>query len=191
MLTRRQGAPSTGTSGPTPCAAATKAAEAYGSYTADQLASYYDMTPLYALGDFGQGVHIALVEIDEDLPTDIAAYQSCYGTSTAVDYIRVDGGAGPDPTFGASGGGEAALDIEDVIGLAPRATIDVYQGPISADTSQILDIYSAIVNADTDKVVSTGWGQCEPDSDPALLSAGAQPLLPGSDSGSDGLCSCR
>ena len=160
-----------GTSGPTPCAAATKAAEAYGSYTADQLASYYDMTPLYALGDFGQGVHIALVEIDEDLPTDIAAYQSCYGTSTTVDYIRVDGGAGPDPTFGASGGGEAALDIEDVIGLAPRATIDVYQGPISADTSQILDIYSAIVNADTDQVVSTGWGQCEPDSDPALLSA--------------------
>jgi subtilase family serine protease len=88
-----------------------------------------------------------------------------------VKYIPVDGGAGPDPTFGRSGGGESALDIEDVIGLAPRATIDVYQGPLNAGTSQILDIYSAIVNADTDQVVSTGWGQCEPDSDPALISA--------------------
>ena len=75
----RQGSPSTGRRpGPTPCAAATKVAEAYGSYTADQLASYYDMTPLYALGDFGQGVHVALVEIEQDSPTDIAAYQSCY-----------------------------------------------------------------------------------------------------------------
>ena len=157
--------------GPTPCTAATKAAEAYGSYTANQLASYYDMTPLYALGDFGQGVHIALVEIEQDSLTDIASYQSCYGTSATVSYIPVDGGAGPDPKFGASGGGESALDIEDVIGLAPRASIDVYQGPLSAGTSQILDVYSAIVNADADQVVSTGWGLCEPDSDPALISA--------------------
>ena len=62
-----------------------------------------------------------------------------------MNYIPVDGGAGPDPNYGASGSGEAALDIEDVIGLAPKATIDVYQGPINADTSEILDVYSAIV----------------------------------------------
>jgi len=158
-------------SGPTPCAAATTVAQNYGSFTANQFATYYHMTPLYAQGDFGQGVHIALVELEDDSPTDIAAYQSCYGTHTVVNYIPVDGGTSPDHTYGRSGTGEAALDIEDVIGIAPEATIDVYQGPQDADTSQILDVYSAILNADTDPVVSTGWGGCEPDADPALLSA--------------------
>jgi len=157
--------------GPTPCAAATAVANHYGSYTADQLASHYDMAPLYAHSDFGQGVHVALVEFEQDSPKDIAAYQACYGTNAAVNYMPVDGGAGSDPNYGASGRGEAALDIEDIIGLAPRATIDVYQGPTSSDTSAVLDVYSAIVNSDTDQVVSTGWGECEPDSDPALLSA--------------------
>ncbi len=159
------------TTGPRPCAAAAFVADTYGSYTADRLASYYDMTPLYALGDFGQGVHVALVELEQDSSTDIAAYQSCYGTNTTVNYIPVDGGAGPDPNYGASGSGEAALDIEDVIGLAPKATIDVYQGPTNTDSSETLDVYSAIVNADADQVVSTGWGECEPDSDPALVDA--------------------
>ena len=157
--------------GPTPCAAATAVANDYGSYTADQLASHYDMAPLYAHSDFGQGVHVALVEFEQDSSKDIAAYQTCYGTNAAVNYMPVDGGAGSDPKYGASGSGEAALDIEDIIGLAPRATIDVYQGPTSSDTSAVLDVYSAIVNSDTDQVVSTGWGECEPDSDPALLSA--------------------
>jgi len=158
-------------SGPTPCAAATTVAQNYGSFTANQFATYYHMTPLYAQGDTGQGVHIALVELEDDSPTDIAAYQSCYGTHTVVNYIPVDGGTSPDHTYGRSGTGEAALDIEDVIGIAPEATIDVYQGLQDADTSQILDVYSAILNADTDPVVSTGWGGCEPDADPALLSA--------------------
>ncbi len=156
---------------PTPCAAATRVAEAYGGYTADQLASEYDVTPLYALGDFGQGVHIALVELETDSPKDIAAYQSCYGTNATVNYIPVAGGTGPDPVYGAYGSGEAALDIENVIGFAPKATIDVYQAPLNSGTSQMLDVYSAIVNADTDQVVSTGWGYCEQDSDPALTSA--------------------
>ena len=159
------------TAGPTPCAPATAAASADGSYTADQMAAYYDMTPLYAAGDFGQGVHIAVAEFEPDLPTDIAAYQSCYGTSATVNYVPVDGGTGPDPSYGASGSGEAALDIENIIGLAPKATIDVYQGPFNSGTSGLLDLYSAIVNADTDQVVSTGWGECELDIDPALASA--------------------
>jgi subtilase family serine protease len=159
------------TQGPTPCAAATAAARTYGSYTANELATYYDMTPLYAESDFGQGVHVAMVELEVDSPTDIASYQSCYGTHAVVNYIPIDGGATPDRHYGQYGSSEAALDIEDVIGLAPEAAIDVYQGPDSSDTSQILDVWSAIMDADTDEIVSTGWGGCEPDSDPALLEA--------------------
>jgi hypothetical protein len=146
------------TAGPTPCATATTAADTYGSYTADQLASYYGFDPLYSLDDFGQGVNVALVEQEPELPSDIAAYQACYGTNATVNYIPVDGGVGSG-----AGTGEAALDIEDVIGLAPEATIDVYQDPND------FDAFSAIVNADTDQVVSTSWGLCELDEGIAVV----------------------
>jgi hypothetical protein len=115
------------------------------------------MTPLYSLGDQGQGVKVALAEFEPDLPSDIAAYQACYGTNATVNYTAVDGGAGTG-----AGSDEAALDIEDVIGLAPQATVDVYQAP-TPDVSGIYDVYSTIVADDTDQVVSTSWGGCELD----------------------------
>jgi len=134
------------------------------SFTADQLASYYGMTPLYSLGDFGQGVHIAIAEFEPNLPSDIAAYQACYGTSTTVNYIGVDGGVSTGPGTDS----EAAMDIEDVIGLAPQAIIDVYQAP-SPSNADVLDLYSQIVNPPPgvapDPVVSTSWGECELDQD--------------------------
>jgi hypothetical protein len=150
------------TAGPTPCPAASGVGE-YGSYTADQLASYYGMTPLYSLGDFGQGVNVALVEFESNLPSDIATYQACYGTNATVNYIPVDGG-----DVAGAGLGEAALDIEDVIGLAPEATIDVYQEP-NLGSQDTLDVYAKIMDSDTDQVVSTSWGLCELDSDPSLI----------------------
>ncbi len=149
-------APHQATAGPTPCAAASVANQ-YGSLTADQLASYYGFDPLYSSGDLGQGVNVALVEFEPDLATDIAAYQACYGTDATVNYIPVDGGAGSG-----AGTGEAALDIENVIGLAPEATVDVYQQP-NGGTQSTWEAYSAVVNADADQVVSTSWGLCEPE----------------------------
>jgi hypothetical protein len=155
------------TAGPTPCSEAADAASSAGSYTADQLASYYGTTPLYSLGDFGQGVNVALVEFETEptASTDIAAYQECYGADATVNYIPVDGGATGDPSD--SEGIEMALDIEDVIGLAPEATIDVYQGP----SGSTYDMYSDIVDGDSDQVVSTSWGECELDSNASLLSS--------------------
>ncbi len=148
------------TAGPQPCSSAQSISSHDGAYTANQLAAHYGMSPLYSRGDLGQGVHVALVEFEPNLSSDISAYESCYGISTAVNYIHVDGGAGTG-----AGSGEAALDIEDVAGLAPDATIDVYQAPNS--TTGSYDDYQDIVTADTDKVVSTSWGLCEDYSDEA------------------------
>ena len=78
----------------------------------------------YEEGDYGQGIRIGVAELEPNLTSDIAAYKSCYGLSTKVNYIKVDGGAGSG-----AGSGEAALDIEMLAGLAPKATIDVYQAP--------------------------------------------------------------
>ena len=140
--------------GPWPCSAASHVASTYGSLTANQLASYYAMTPMYGLGDFGQGVNVGLVELEPNSTSDIARYRSCYGLRTSVNYFSVDGGVGSGV-----GSGEAALDIEDVMGLAPRTTIDVYQAPNSDE----YDDFSAIINRDADQVVSASWGECELD----------------------------
>ncbi len=151
--------PPTVTSGPQPCAQASSQAGGAGAYTADQIASAYGFSGLYAGGDDGSGVTVAVYELESDNPADIAAYESCYGIHASVSYVPVDGGAGSG-----SGSGEAALDIENLIGLAPGANVLVYQGPNStsgAPGSGPYDTFSAIVNQDRAQVVSVSWGQCE------------------------------
>ncbi len=151
--------PYAATGGPQPCQAASAAAPGQDAFTADQIASAYGFPGLYATGDNGAGVTVAVYELESDDPSDIAAYQSCYGTHATVSYVPVDSGSGAGP-----GSGEAALDIENVIGLAPDVNILVYQGPNSnsgAPGSGPYDTFSAIINQDRARVVTVSWGQCE------------------------------
>jgi Pro-kumamolisin, activation domain/Putative Ig domain len=148
------------TGGPQPCAAASTAGSTLGGFTADQIASAYGFSGLYTSGaaggaaDEGAGQNVAILELEPYDPTDIAAYQQCYGTSAQVGNVAVDGGAGTG-----SGSGEAALDIENVIGLAPKANIAVYEGPNSG--SGPFDTFSAIISQRIAQVVTASWGQCE------------------------------
>jgi len=142
------------TGGPQPCSAATSDGSAYGSYTADQLAAAYGFNSLYGVGDLGAGTAVGLFELEPDAPADVAAYQACYGTSASVTYTKVDGGSGSG-----FGSGEAALDIEDVVGLAPKALIRVFQGPNSG--IGVYDTYNAMIGSGGPRVISTSWGLCE------------------------------
>lgn len=151
--------PHVATGGPQPCQAASSAAASQGAYTTDQIASAYSFSGLYRAGDEGQGQTIALYELEPYDPSDIGVYADCYGIHPQIANVAVDGGAGSGP-----GSGEAALDIEQVIGLAPRARVLVYEGPNSnADGpgSGPYDVLSAIVTQDAARIVSTSWGQCE------------------------------
>lgn len=153
-------APHAATGGPQPCAAARAAAPGQGAYTTDQIASAYGFSGLYQAGDEGAGQTIAVYELEPYAPGDVAAYQACYGTQTSISNVTVDGGAGSG-----AGQGEAALDIEQVIGLAPKANVLVYEGPNSnsgAPGAGPYDTYRAIVEQDRARVVTTSWGQCEP-----------------------------
>jgi hypothetical protein len=145
--------------GPQACATATTDAARADAYPDQVIADSYGFDALYAAGDEGAGTTIAVYELEPDDPADIAAFQSCYGTHTQISYIRVDGGAGRGP-----GSDEAALDIETLIGFAPKARLLVYQGP-NAQTglpgSGPYEVYSEIVNQDRAQVISVSWGQCE------------------------------
>jgi subtilase family serine protease len=137
-----------------PCSGAAQLAQSAGAHTADQIAAAYGLDALHAAGDEGRGVTVALYELEPFSPADIAAYQACYGTATPVTTTLVDGGSGSG-----AGSGEAAMDIEGVIGLAPQASIEVYEGPSSHTGAY--DTYSRIVADDTAQVISTSWGLCE------------------------------
>src|SRR5579863_4255759 len=147
------------TGGPQPCLKAAEVAPGQGAFTADQIASAYGFSGVYGTGDLGQGVTIGVYELEPNSPGDIAAYQSCYGTHTEVSYVEVDGGSGKG-----IGQGEAALDIEQLIGLAPKAKLMVYQGPNNNSDNPgtgPYDTLAAMVGQDKVQVISNSWGECE------------------------------
>jgi len=147
------------TGGPQPCQAALKVTEEFASgETADEVATAYQLSSLYQAGNFGAGQTIALFEQQAYSPFDIDTYQACYGTHASVTNIDVDGG--PTPFEVEHSDLESALDIEQIIGLAPQAHLLVYQGPIEQKVAPI-DILSRIVSDDSAKVISTSWGICE------------------------------
>ena len=141
------------------CPAARTAAANQGAYTADQIAAAYRFSDLYAGGAEGQGQTIAIFELESYDTRDISAFESCYGIGPSLANVMVDGGAGAGP-----GAGEAALDIENAMSLAPQAHYLIYEGPNSnqdAPGSGPYDTLSAIVNQDRARVISISWGECE------------------------------
>jgi subtilase family serine protease len=151
-LARAAARPHVPTGGPQPCPSAT-ALQPGGGLTADEIATAYQFSGLYGTGDLGAGQTIARFEEQPYRPTDIATYQGCYGTSTSVTNVDIAGGPGPF----AGADLESALDIEQAIGLAPKANILVYEGP---DTATV-QIISTIVSQDVAKVISSSYGLCE------------------------------
>ncbi|WP_416961388.1 S53 family peptidase [Streptomyces sp. Agncl-13] len=130
-------------------------------YSPGKLAGTYGMT---SSATVGAGQTVAVFELENVDAGSIAAYQSCVGTSTSVSTVYVDttAGAGAPATDG-SVGVESALDIDDLIGLVPGASIIDYQGPdaASATDQNVLDVYQRMVTDDQAQVISTSWGECE------------------------------
>jgi len=92
---------------------------------------------------------------------DIAPGQGAYTANeiaSAYGFSSV-GGAGTGP-----GQGEAALDIEQLIGLAPDAKLLVYQGPNNNSDNPgtgPYDTLAAMITQDKVQVITNSWGECE------------------------------
>jgi hypothetical protein len=151
-----------GGSGPQACAAVQSLSGPGpgGGWTMTQLAQVYQFDSLYQQGRTGAGQRIALYELATYNPSDIAAFQRCYGLSNPVQDVAVDGGGTDDP-FG--GNVEVTLDMEDAMAFAPAAAVSVYMGPVSGTGP--IDTYARIADDDAARTVSTSWGLCEPYSD--------------------------
>ena len=171
--------------GPTPTTGCESAIQSSGSsagaVTADQLASAYSFSSLYP-GTEGSGVTVGIYELEPFLPSDINTFKNCYSPaiSASVNGVGVDH---TSPNAGA-GQGEAALDIEMVIGMAPNVNAKVYVGPNAG--SGPLDTYAAMVNGNNPPpVISTSWGQCEAQLSAAVHRVGNDDLRTGGVPGPD------
>jgi len=142
------------TGGPQPCAAAASASQNpnIGGYTADEIQAAYNFTGLYGAGDLGAGQSVAVYELEKIKHSDLATYQSCYGTHARVSYVNTG-----HPRF--SDDEEAGLDVEQIIGLAPRVHVIVYQAPDNFNVG--VRQFNKIVSQNRARTVSVSWGLCE------------------------------
>ena len=136
---------------PAPCIGRDRAGPGGQGYTADEIAGAYGFNSFYAGGTRAPGQTSAVFEEEpyqsqrhqSSRPVTARARRSAMSTSTGDQRCH----QGPH---------EAALDIEQIIGLAPKANILVYQGPPTATSPA--DILTAMVSQDRAKVLSSSWG---------------------------------
>jgi kumamolisin len=95
---------------------------------------------------------INLVETDGSYPDDIQNYLSCIHFKGHLSFINVDGAP-------SDAEGESTLDVQMVAGLAPSASINVYQTDGNADSdtwTQVNDELQQIMNANTNNASAGG-----------------------------------
>ena len=114
--------------GPEPCRQATNEASSSGPYTADEIASAYGFSGLYAAGDFGAGETVAVFELEPFSEPDVGPTTSAISARPrawpwrrrpSLNVISVDG---PRSGLGADEDVESTLDVEEISGFVPRAT---------------------------------------------------------------------
>ncbi len=128
------------------------------------VATAYGYNTLYQKGLHGENMTINLVETDGSYPDDIQNYLSCIHFKGHLSFINVDGAP-------SDAEGESTLDVQMVAGLAPSASINVYQTDGNADSdtwTQVNDELQQIMNANTNNanagsVVSISLGIDEAD----------------------------
>jgi len=119
----------------------------------------YDFQSLLDAGHAGQADTLALIEFSNYTPSNVAAYQACYGTTVPITDVPVNGG-----TTDRSGAGEVQLDEEVAATAAPGLShIYTYIAPNDGSTGWGSLIDSIIEDQPTThtNVVSISWGDCE------------------------------
>lgn len=143
------------------CAGASQLQALGRGYQPAQFASpdAYDFQSLLDAGHAGQADALALIEFSNYTPSNVAAYQACYGTTVPITDVPVNGG-----TTDRSGAGEVQLDEEVAATAAPGLShIYTYIAPNDGSTSFGAMIDSIIQDQPVThtNVVSISWGDCE------------------------------
>jgi Pro-kumamolisin, activation domain len=120
-------------------------------------AGAYNYQALLDAGADGGGENIAFVEFSNYPVSDVNKFKTCFGLTTPVNNISVNGG-----TLDRSGTAEVDLDIEIALAAAPG--LEAAWVYIAPNTTSMAVMINQIVagQATTDvHIVSISWGLCE------------------------------
>ncbi len=121
------------------------------------IATIYDVNPLYAKGWNGSGQSLAVVGQSAILTADIDAYRSAFNLP-AINLQQVLASGSQNPGTVSGDEGESDLDIELSGGIAPNATIVfVYSEDVTTSAEYAIDQNLA-------PVISMSYGECENES---------------------------
>lgn len=132
-----------------------------GSYGVKQVATRYNLDPLYAAGYTGAGKTLGIMTFASFVNTWATTYWSSVGVTRTgtLTTVKVCPDGGSTCTISTSGSGETALDVEQSGGLAPGANVIVYEAPNSDAGS--LALYTAAITANVADTLSISWGLTE------------------------------
>jgi hypothetical protein len=140
-----------------------------GGYLPAQLGSFggYGQSRLIREGFDGAGERVAVIALSNYRPSDVAAYQSCFGLEVPVTDVPVNGG-----TAVRTGSDEVELDVETVVSSAPGLDgVDVYILKPTATMAQAVNAVVAGAPGNGVHVITDSWGVCEPALSPARVAA--------------------
>ena len=132
-------------------------------YSPQQLATHYNWP---SLTDTSQaaGVTIGIATAFTYRATDLNTFWDTYGLPRhTVVSVAIDG-------VTRRLNDETTLDIEHSGAMAPGAKIIVYSG-VNPQFPTFVDVFDKIFTDNLADVVSTSWGECEPDNPPAEIGA--------------------
>jgi subtilase family serine protease len=142
----------------------TSRGESFQAVTPGDLATIYNLNPLFAAGYTGQGQTIAVIEDTNVYATgDWTAFRNTFGLAKYKTgaFTQVHPGSCANPGVNADDG-EAILDAEYASASAPGATIELASCANTRTTFGGLLALAGLVNASTlPAVVSISYGECE------------------------------
>jgi subtilase family serine protease len=140
---------------------ATPSATYTGNLTPASFAKNYNLNPLYASGDSGQGQTVGVVTLAGfDPSTAYYFWHNVLGMAPGPDRISVyNVDDGPGAPGEAAGSSESDLDVEQAGALAPDASVVVYQAPNTE--AGYADAFFAAASQNTAESLSASWGESE------------------------------
>jgi len=140
----------------------TSGTSTYQAVTPADLATIYNLNPLFNAGVNGTGQTIVLIEDTNVYSTsDITTFRSTFGLPTA-NFSQVHPGSCTNPGVVTGNDGEAELDVEYAGAAAPDATLELAS---CADTSTtfggLIAVQNLINGASVPKIMSISYGECE------------------------------
>jgi hypothetical protein len=143
---------------PHPSFTTTQKGQTYYPIVPYDLATIYNIKPLWDEGIDGTGETIAIVSDSDINPADVDYFRSTFGLPAKKLNILYDG---PNPGLISGDEGEADLDVEWAGAVAKNATIDLVVAPTTNTSNGVIESAFYILSNNLAPIMNVSYGACE------------------------------